>query len=104
MTIYTGANTGAVMSGETQRGSSSLFGSDVRWKTLDEITEPGAYVSRGSGELIRVPRVGKSLAEEEVIGQHSGEPLHVTQISTDPFIPISRARIAAANLDVEVDF
>ena len=91
------------MTGETQAQSKGA-NEDVPWKALSEISEPGAYVCRGSGDLMRVPRVGGSVGDEELAEKNDREPIEVTQISRDPFIPISKARIAAANLDVEISF
>ncbi|MBN2562070.1 MAG: hypothetical protein JXQ75_14185 [Phycisphaerae bacterium] len=71
---------------------------------LDEITEPGAYVCRPVGDLIRVVQNGASLDDAELIEKHGTGPMYVTRISEDPFISISRARIIAANLDIEVHF
>ena len=93
------------MTGETQHQSGgSLADSDLQWESLDAITEPGAYVCRGSGDLIRVPRVGRSSGNAELIKKHGSEPIYVVQVSEDPFIPISRVRLAAANLDIQIGF
>ena len=93
------------MSPETQRQlNASWPGSVVSWESLDQINEPGAYVSRGGGDLIRVPVSGASCGDAELMDKHSSEPVYVTRISGDPFLPISNARIAAANLDIEISF
>jgi len=78
--------------------------SGVRWFTLDQVTEPGAYVCRETGDLIRVPRDGGSSGDQELFGKHDEQPLHVTRISPDPFIAITKARFAAAALDIEISF
>ena len=71
---------------------------------LDEIAEPGTYVCPQTGDLIRLVRGGAPLDDTELRKKHGDEPVYVTRISNDPFIPISRARMAAANLDVEITF
>lgn len=93
------------MSTETQRQlNASWPGSAVSWKSLDQINEPGAYVSRGSGDLIRVPVSGASCGDAELMDKHMSEPIYVTRISRDPFLAISSARVAAANLDIKISF
>ena len=76
----------------------------VSWVLLEQVSQAGAYVCRGTGDLIRVTPSGPAGVESELIRKHHDEPLYVTQISGNPFIPISDARIAAANLDLDVDF
>ena len=71
---------------------------------LDEITEPGVYACRRTGDLIRVVRPHVSSGEAELIERHSGQSIYVTPLSTDPFLPISRARQVAANLGLPVNF
>ncbi len=77
---------------------------DLVWTPLGELTEPGAYVCRNSGDLIRVPGSGPSSGDPELIAKHEAEPMWVTRISPDPFVRISTARVAAANLDLEISF
>lgn len=76
----------------------------VRWLPIADITEPGAYVAKETGDLIRVPPHGGSDGEDELFEKNSKQPILVAKISHDPFIPISKARFAAAALDVEISF
>ena len=76
----------------------------ISWVLLEQVSQVGTYVCRGTGDLIRVTRSGPAGVESEVIRKHHDEPMYVTQVSADPFIPISQARIAAANLDLDVAF
>jgi hypothetical protein len=76
----------------------------ISWVLLEQVSQAGAYVCRGTGDLIRVTPMGPAGVESEVIRKHHDEAIYVTRISADPFIPISQARIAAANLDIDVDF
>jgi hypothetical protein len=73
---------------------------------LDEITKPGAYVCHPDGDLIRVVGGGPSgdLDDAQLIEKYGDRQIQVTRISADPFVAVSRARIAAANLDIEVKF
>jgi len=68
-----------------------------------KLNEPGTYLSNWSGHLIRVPdavRQGRSPVIE-ILGT---EPLYVTKLSGDPFIPVTKARMLAADLDHAVNF
>jgi hypothetical protein len=76
----------------------------ISWVPLEQVSQVGAYVCRGTGDLIRVSNSGPAGVESELIRKHHEEPVFVTLVSGDPFIPISQARIAAANRDLDVDF
>jgi len=78
--------------------------STLRWVALDQITEPGAYVTREGGHLIRIPRDGGSQGDQELLNPPADQTVDVTKISSNPFIPISQARFATAGLDIEVNF
>jgi len=71
---------------------------------LQEVTEPGAYVCHESGDLIRVTSAEVSSNAAEWVKKHDADPLYVEQISNDPFVAITQARMAAANLDIEINF
>ena len=73
----------------------------AKWIPLHEVHEPGAYVSRDTGDLIRLS--GPSGHGEVVSTATSGEPAeesptYVTRISSDPYVAIGQLRLAAANL------
>lgn len=71
---------------------------------FDFLHEAGAYVCNWSGHLLRVPdgaiEGGRSLR----MSFTSKEPLYVTKVSNDPFVPVTRARLAAADFDQPVNF
>ncbi len=72
---------------------------------LHDIRRPGAYVTHLTGDLVRIVEAGGIASEEAALtAKHGGEPVYVTCISIDPFIPITDARIVAANMDLEVAF
>ena len=71
---------------------------------FDAISEPGAYVCHWSGHLLRVPQDGVAPGGSLTLGLVSREPLTVTKISDDPFITLARARLLAANRDLDVRF
>ena len=80
------------------------FPPDLCWIPLDEVTDAGAYISRSSGDLVRIVAAGRALGAEELLEKHGTVPVYLTQVSTDPFVPITRARMEAANRDIEVNF
>ncbi len=74
------------------------------WQPRRDVTEPGAYVCRESGDLVRIALTGAASDSSELIERQEAEPVHVVRIHLDPFVAISRARVLAANLDVEIKF
>jgi hypothetical protein len=76
----------------------------IRWIPLSEITEPGTYVAKDTGDLIRVPAIGASEGDEDLFDKHTNKNVSVVRVSPDPFIPITKARFAAASMDIEVSF
>ncbi len=71
---------------------------------LDEVKGPGTYYTRATGGICRIP-------EEALKADHSpafeilvdGDN-RVVKLSDDPFIPLSKARLIAADADLEVNF
>lgn len=82
----------------------AFLGDHVEWNPLDEVREPGAYVCRESGDLLRIPPVGAPVGGDEMKRKIGEQQIFVTRISEDPFVPISTARIRAANMDIDVSF
>ena len=70
----------------------------------DGIGEYGAYVANWSGHLIRVPEDALAQGRSPLINIVGTEPLTVTKISDNPFVPITKARLLASNFDVNVNF
>ena len=68
------------------------------------ISEPGAYVANWCGHLIRIPEDGLARGRSPVINMVGVNPLTVTKIADNPFVTLTKARLLAANLDVEVSF
>ncbi len=71
---------------------------------LEEIAEPGAYVCQCCGDLIRVVDALTLPGDEAFIQEHGGQAVRVSRLSGDPFVPITWARMEAANLDLKVSF
>jgi hypothetical protein len=85
----------------TQTDSCTPYGSTV---PFDKINEPGCYVCNWSGHLLRVPDDGIAPGRSPLINVIGSEPLFVTKISDNPFVPLTKARMVACNLDIAVNF
>ena len=71
---------------------------------FEAINEPGRYVCNWSGHLLRVPQDGVAPGRSPLINIVGREPLFVTKLSDNPYIPMTKARLLAANFDVGVNF
>ena len=71
---------------------------------FDAINEPGCYVCNWSGHLMRVPDDGVAAGRSPLLNIIGRDPLFVTKISDNPYIPVTKARMLAANWDVAVNF
>jgi len=85
-----------------REGSRTLaFGASM---PFEGIHERGAYVFNRSGYLLRVPDEACRMGCAHEVSMLANEPLFVTKVSEDPFVPISKARLLAGNCDLEVNF
>lgn len=76
----------------------------VAQMVFDEINQPGTYYSNWSGHLLRIPEEALKPGfspKFEILGK---EPVIVTKLSDDPYVARSRARMIAADLDLDVNF
>lgn len=71
---------------------------------FESINQAGCYVCNWSGHLLRVPEDGINQSGGADLTMRGTSPLFVTKISEDPFIPVTKARLAAANSDMLVNF
>ena len=71
---------------------------------FDGIQEPGCYVCNWNGHLLRVPEDGVAAGRSPVLTFCGPEPLFVTKIADNPFIPLTKARMVGSNLDIAVNF
>ena len=53
---------------------------------------------------MRVPEDGVAPGRSPLINIIGNEPLFVTKLSDNPFIPLTKARLVASNLDCNVSF
>ncbi len=77
------------------------IGTQVQFEALNE---PGAYVCNWSGHLLRVPPESLGLGHSPLLTIGGHEPLYLTKIYNDPYVPINKARELAADCDVAVNF
>ncbi len=57
-----------------------------------------------SGHLLRVPEDGVTPRLSQLVIMVCCEPLFVTKISDNPFIPVTKAKLLACNADCNVNF
>lgn len=74
---------------------------EVSW---EDLTEPGAYVERGSGDLYRVPKEalipgGSPLIRKESLGAST-----LVQVSKNPFVTRFQARMLACEQNIQPNF
>ena len=72
--------------------------------TFEQIEDAGCYVTIESGRLLRIPREALAMGRSPLIEMVGHDPWLVTKISDDPYAPLSKARMAAADLDLKVNF
>lgn len=71
---------------------------------FESIETPGTYYSNWTGHLIRVPEEALSAGHSPMLEIIGKENMFVTCLSKDPFLPLNKARMVAADLDLEVNF
>ncbi len=71
---------------------------------FDQISEPGCYICNWSGHLMRVPPDGIAPGRSPLLNMVGCEPLFVTKICDNPYIPVTKARMLAADYDLAVNF
>jgi hypothetical protein len=86
---------------ETYKESRSGVGTTCEFS---QVNAPGLYIERHSGTLVRVPQDALLPGRSPAVEILSGEPWVVTRISEDPFTPITKARMIAADHDLLVNF
>jgi hypothetical protein len=71
---------------------------------FSNLSDPGTYFCNWSGHLLRVPKDAVRQGRSPVIEILGTETLYVTKLSDDAFIPVTKARMIAADLDHAVNF
>ena len=81
--------------------STQGFGTQIPYEA---IIEPGCYICNWSGHLLRIPEEAVKAGHSPLLAIKANETLFVTKVGTDPFLPVTKARMLAADLDIQVNF
>ncbi len=73
----------------------------MTWK---EISEPGAYVEVGSGDLYRIPKEALLEGSSPLIRKESSGSSTFIQISKNPYVTTFEARMVCAEHNVQPNF
>ncbi len=68
------------------------------------ISEPGAYVERGTGDLYRIPKEALVSGGSPMIHKESMGASRFVQISKNPYITTLAARMLCAEHNIEPNF
>ncbi|HEY3940935.1 MAG TPA: hypothetical protein VGL60_00500 [Acidimicrobiales bacterium] len=72
--------------------------------TWEELREPGAYVEEGSGDLFRVPQEALVTGASPIIARVSNGASRLVRVSENPAVPLMKARMVAADHNIEPNF
>jgi len=72
--------------------------------TWEDLTEAGAYVERGSGDLYRVPKEALIPGSSPIIHKESLGASRLVQVSKNPFVTSLEARLRCAQHNIEPNF
>lgn len=72
--------------------------------TWEELSEPGAYVERGSGDLYRIPKEALIPGASPIIHKESSGASRLVQVSKNPFVTTLEARLRCAQHNIEPNF
>ena len=86
---------------ERELSSTQGFGTQTPFEAINEI---GCYICNWSGHLLRIPEDAIKPGRSPVINLKGWDTLYVTKITSDPYIPVTKARMLAADCDVSVNF
>ncbi|MFC1662607.1 hypothetical protein ACFL04_00370 [Patescibacteria group bacterium] len=70
---------------------------------FNELSEPGAYVT-AQGSLVRVQPDALKAQHSPLITINGNSDTRLTRISDNPNMPIGKARVLAADMDLANDF
>lgn len=71
---------------------------------FEQIDQPGCYVSIETGRMLRFPPEALAFGHSPFIEVLGNKPWFLTRISDDPYLPLSKARMIAADYDLNVNF
>jgi len=74
---------------------------EIDW---EDLTEPGAYVERGTGDLYRFPMEALIQGGSPVVTKESHGASRLLQLSKDPYVTTMKARLVCAQHNIEPNF
>ena len=74
---------------------------EVSWET---VSEPGAYVELGSGDLYRIPKEALIQGSSPLIRKESLGASRLVQLSNNPYITTFQARMLACQHNIQPNF
>ena len=86
---------------ETELHGTHGFGMQI---PFEAIQEPGCYIFNWTGHLLRIPEDAIKPGRSPMLNIKGNEPLFVTKIANDPYVPVTKARMLAADVDISVNF
>ena len=69
-----------------------------------EIREPGTYINMETGSLFRVPEDALNKGHSPVMDIVSKTGPVCYKLCDDPWVPINKARLLAADADIQINF
>ena len=78
--------------------------SSLTQTTWEELNQPGAYVEEGSGDLFRVPQEALVQGASPIITRVSNGASRLVRVSDNPAVPLLKARMVAADHNIEPNF
>ena len=70
----------------------------------EDLTEAGAYVEMGSGDLYRFPKESLIQGGSPLVTKESHGSSRLIQVSKDPYLTTMKARLICAQHNVEPNF
>jgi hypothetical protein len=72
--------------------------------SFNQIEDPGVYYNHTTGWLYRIPDEGLNPGHSPLMNVLSNEENLLTKISSDPWMPINKAREICSNMDFFINF
>jgi hypothetical protein len=72
--------------------------------TWEDLHEPGAYVEEGTGDLYRIPQEALVTGASPMITKVSNGASRLVRVSDNPAVPLLKARMVAADHNIEPNF
>lgn len=74
---------------------------EVPW---EDVTEPGAYVEVGTGDLYRIPQEALIAGGSPIVHKESAGASRLLQVSKNPFLTTLQARMLCAEHNIDPNF